>query len=130
MILLPFFLDTSNPIRLGIFRSEGGRSFWQVEDTCSHFEILSMLTCNGLPVVSLETVGPVIFARIDHINLKLNDFYLLSDVDPDVSDKDVWQLFTIPSTHWYSLQFKLWFIHNSALFMGGSGHLNYQGLYD
>ena len=130
MILIPFFLDLTHPIRIGVFQSEGGRSFWQIGDTHSHFTILALLIENGFPVVSLETIGQIVYARIDHTQLKLNDFFLLSDVDPKTSDKDVWQIFRISSRQWITKKFKQWFVDNSHHFMGGSGHLNYQDVYD
>ena len=101
MILLPYFLD-SNQKQLGIFLCEGGNALWEVDDTESMESIQALLEENGLPVQWIHRSG-VIHIEINYQSLKLKDFYL--STDPGVSDKDVWQLFDVPSDMWLEPEF-------------------------
>jgi hypothetical protein len=104
MIVLPYFIDyTSERKTLGFFLCEGGTTVWRVDDTESIESIKFLLEENGLPVQWIQLRNGVVHAEIDHRKLKLNEFYL--STDSNVKEKDVWQLFNVPSEMWLEPEF-------------------------
>ena len=115
MILVPYFIDTTNPnIKvLNIFLCSGGRSLWQVEGTDK--KIIKILEENGFPVKSLKKESDIIYALIDHNRLKKDDFYTWDEIDPKRSEEDVWRTFLIPSALWPCPVFKEHFVKSANL---------------
>ena len=116
MILLPYFIDTSNPnwIKLNLFLSEGGKAFWHTDDT--EKQIKKMLKENGFPLISLKVEQGVMYANIDSTKLNISDFYQWSEVeDPINSEDDVWRTFLIPSALWSCPVFKQEFWASTGL---------------
>ena len=98
MILLPYFIDTSNPnwIKLNLFLSEGGKTLWHTDDTDK--EVKKMLKDNGFPLLSLKKEQGVIYANVDSTKLNISDFYQWSELaEPVTSEDDVWRTFLIPT---------------------------------
>lgn len=105
MKLLPYFSTTdSNWIILNIFLSEGGRSTWEIDDT--ETDVKSMLSENGFPLVNMNKMGDTIYAEIDGSTIKMSDFYMWTEVDPKISENDVWRRLTIPVALWSCPVFK------------------------
>ena len=102
MILIPYFLDITpfDSKRFGIFLSNGGESFWEIDDTETVESVRATLEANGLPVLWLHPSNDkqVMYAEIDDAKLKINDFYLSTDIG--ISGKDVWKIMEIPTTVW------------------------------
>jgi hypothetical protein len=116
MILLPYFIDTSNAnwFKLNVFLSEGGKAFWHTDDT--EKQVKKMLKENGFPLLSLKTEQGVIYANIDSTKLTLSDFYQWSELaDPQVSNEDVWRTFLIPKALWSCPIFKQEFWASTGL---------------
>ena len=105
MLLIPYFWDTTqfDKTRLGIFLSEGGNSLWNL-DTVAHDSIIALLEDNDFPVTGLTYGNDIVYANIDYGQISLSDFYI--STDPNVSEKDVWQIFDIPNTVLASEEFK------------------------
>lgn len=103
MLLIPYFWDTTQS-RLGIFLSEGGNSLWNLDDTETHDSIIALLKVNDFPVTGLIYTNDIVYANIDYSQISLSDFYI--STEPNVSDKDVWQIFDIPNTILVSEEFK------------------------
>jgi hypothetical protein len=98
MILLPYFIDTSNSnwIKLNLFLSDGGKGFWHTDDT--EKQVKKMLKENGFPLLSIKKEQGIMYANIDSTKLKRDDFYSWSEIaDPEVSEDDVWRTFLIPT---------------------------------
>lgn len=105
MLLIPYFWDTTqSKKRLGVFLSEGGNSLWNLDDTETHDSIIALLEDNEFPVTDLTYANGAVYALIDYSQISLRDFYL--STDPSVSDKDVWQIFDIPTIVLTSEEFK------------------------
>jgi len=117
MILIPFFWDTTNKdwARFGIFLCSGGREVWSVDDSDTESEIRSMLLENGFPVLEFTKTDGVMYARIDHIRLKLSHFYLWDQVNPKKSEEDVWRIIKIPRALWSCDVFKEQFWKTACL---------------
>ena len=116
MILLPYFIDTSNPnwTKLNLFLSDGGRGFWHTDD--SEKQVKKMLKENGFPLLSLKTEQGVMYANIDRTKLNISDFYQWSEVtDIQSSDDDVWRTFLIPTALWSCPIFKQEFWESTGL---------------
>ena len=115
MILIPFFKDTQNPnwLKMGVFLCSGGREFWTVDGTDS--EISEMLLENGFPVLKIERSGDTVYAEIDASRLKLQNFYLWSEVDHTTATEDVWRIYTIPTSLWTCSIFKEHFWKTSGI---------------
>jgi hypothetical protein len=97
MLLVPYFWKSCDITKqLGIFLSKGGNSIWDLQNIESHDEIINVLEENDFPVTKLTYRNGIVYAEIDFDQLCLSDFYL--NTDPDVSEKDVWQLFDIPAS--------------------------------
>ena len=103
MLLIPYFWDTTQS-KLGVFLSEGGNSLWNLDDTETHDSIIALLEDNDFPVTGLIYANDIVYANIDYSQISLCDFYI--STDPNVSDKDVWQIFDIPNTILVSEEFK------------------------
>lgn len=107
MILLPYFIDTSNPnwIKLNLFLSDGGRGFWHTDDT--EKQVKKMLKENGFPLISLKSEQGVMYANIDSTKLNMSEFYHWSELeDPSKAEDDVWRTFLIPTALWSCPIFK------------------------
>ena len=107
MILLPYFIDTSNPnwLKLTLFLSDGGKGFWHTDDT--EKQVKKMLKDNGFPLLSLKTDQGVIYANIDSTKLNMSEFYQWSELeDPTRSEEDVWRTLLIPIALWSCPVFK------------------------
>lgn len=79
-------------MELGVFLSKGGSALWTIDDS---EDIQTVLITNGFPSVRTSVSDDGIFyAEIDHEALDLDGFYL--STEPDVSDKDVWQIINVP----------------------------------
>jgi hypothetical protein len=107
MILVPYFIDTSNPnwTKLNLFLSGGGKAFWHTDDT--EKQVKKMLKDNGFPLVSLKKEQDVMYANIDSTKLNMSEFYQWSELeDPSSSEDDVWRTFLIPTALWTCPVFK------------------------
>jgi hypothetical protein len=116
MILLPYFIDTSNPnwLKLNLFLSDGGKTFWHTDDT--EKQVKKMLKENGFPLISLKVEQGVMYANIDRTKLNISDFYQWSEVtDIQSSDDDVWRTFLIPTALWSCPIFKQEFWESTGL---------------
>jgi len=116
MILLPYFIDTSNPnwLKLNLFLSEGGKAFWHTDDT--EKQVKKMLKENGFPLISLKVEQGVMYANIDRTKLNISDFYQWSEVtEIQSSDDDVWRTFLIPTALWSCPIFKQEFWASTGL---------------
>jgi hypothetical protein len=115
MILVPYFIDTNNSNLkvLYVFLCSGGRSVWSVEGTDR--KITKMLEENGFPVKSLKRESDIIYAHIDHIRLKKDDFYMWDEIDPKTSEEDIWRKFLIPTALWPCPVFKEHFVKSANL---------------
>jgi len=116
MILLPYFIDTSNPnwTKLNLFLSEGGKGFWHTDDT--EKQVMKMLKENGFPLISLKTEQGVMYANIDSTNLNMSEFYQWSELaDPQTSQEDIWRTFLIPNSLWSCSVFKQEFWQSTGL---------------
>jgi len=115
MILIPYYIDTTNPniTVLNVFLCSGGHSLWPVEGTDK--KIIKTLEENGFPVKSLKKESGIIYALIDHIRLKKDDFYTWDEIDPKTSEEDVWRKFLIPTTLWPCPVFKEHFVKSVNL---------------
>jgi hypothetical protein len=98
MILLPYFIDTSNEswTKLNLFVTEGGRSFWQTDEKDS--DVKKMLEENGFPILKTFTENGVVYAEVDQNKIQINDFYRWDEVNPDTSMEDVWRTYLIPAS--------------------------------
>lgn len=116
MILLPYFIDTSNQswTKLNLFLTEGGRGFWQTDET--EKQVKKMLKDNGFPLVSLKKEQDVMYASIDKTKMNISDFYQWSELeDPSKSEDDVWRTFIIPTALWSCPVFKQEFWRSTGL---------------
>lgn len=116
MILLPYFIDASNPnwLKLNLFVSDGGKSFWHTDDT--EKQVKKMLKENGFPLLSLKTEQGIMYANIDNTKLNMSEFYQWSELeDPQASEDDVWRTFLIPTALWSCAIFKQEFWASSGL---------------
>jgi len=107
MILIPYFVDTSNQnwFKVNVFLSCGGRQHWTIDDDKDK-GIIKMLKENGFPVLKLKRDNDIIYAHIDNTKLQMGDFYTWSEVDPLNSEQDVWRTFFIPTALWSCPIFK------------------------
>jgi len=117
VLLVPYFWNqiSETSKQLGLFLSKGSDSLWALEGLETENEIMEALEGNGFPVLTLKRVNTIVYAEIDYTQLCLDDFYL--STDPDVSEKDVWQIFDIPDTVYMSEEFE-------AISSILTGHLN------
>jgi hypothetical protein len=115
MILLPYFIDASNPnwLKLNLFLSDGGKAFWQTDDT--EKQVKKMLKENGFPLLSLKAEQGVMYANIDSTKLNMSEFYQWSEVNYLTSEDDVWRSFLIPIALWSCPIFKQEFWASSGL---------------
>ena len=116
MILLPYFIDTSNSnwIKLNLFLSDGGKTLWYTDDTDK--EVKKMLKDNGFPLLSLKKEQCVIYANIDSTKLKHDDFYQWSELtDHSKSEDDLWRTCLIPIALWSCPVFKQEFWASTGL---------------
>jgi len=116
MILLPYFIDASNPnwLTLNLFLSDGGKTFWHTDDT--EKQVKKMLKDNGFPLLSLKTEQGIMYANIDSTKLNISDFYQWSELaDPQISQEDVWRTFLIPKALWSCPVFKQGFWESTGL---------------
>lgn len=88
---------------------------WSVDKNDSDKQVRKMLKDNDFPVISLEKLNDEMYARINPEILKLQEFYMWDEVDPRVSEKDVWRTFQIPKALWSCPVFKEHFIKSANL---------------
>lgn len=104
MLLIPLFWKGSDKkegwMHLGVFLSDGGRTFWQVDDSITDKDVEQLLNDNGLPVSKVYRYANTIYAKIDTERLKLNEFYTWNEIDPKNSKLDVWKVIKIPISLW------------------------------
>lgn len=96
-----------------MFLRSGGRELWSEEGTDK--AIQKMLKENGFPVLNIKKEQGVIYAQIDNSKLLMDDFYKWDEIDPQVSEEDVWRTFLIPSALWTCPVFKENFWKSSGL---------------
>jgi len=98
MILLPYFIDTTNQswTKLNLFLTDGGRAFWHTEGEDS--DIKKMLEENGFPVVNMFTENGIIYAQVNQDGIQINEFYTWDEVNPETSTEDVWRTYFIPAS--------------------------------
>lgn len=115
MILIPYYIETTNPALkvVHVFLCSGGRSLWSVKGT--NKSILQMLEENGFPVKSVKKESDIIYALIDDTRLKKDDFYTWDEINPQVSEEDIWRTFLIPTVLSTCPIFKEKFIESSNL---------------
>ena len=108
MILVPFFWDTSDEtwIQFGVFLCSGGRQFWSIDDTDTDEQVKAMMEDNGFPVVEIRRTPVGVFVEVDHASIKLSNFYMWTEIDPKVSEEDVWRIYKIPVALWSDPVFK------------------------
>jgi hypothetical protein len=124
MLLIPFFWDTTTKkgwIKFGVFLCSAGREIWSMDDTSTDADIRSLLEENGFPVSKITRMSTATFVHIDSSILKLNDFYLWSEVDPDKSQEDVWRIYNIPQSLWTCEVFKEHFWNTSDILPYSAG---------
>ena len=116
MILIPFFLNPSNPnwTKFGIFLCEGGRSLWSVDDKATLAATKKLLKENGFPVLNIKKSDGILYAEIDYLTMKIDDFYIWNDI-PLGSEQDVWRILEIPTALWSCPVFKEHFCKLSNL---------------
>ena len=88
---------------------------WSVDHKDTDKQIRKLLKDNDFPVVSLERQPDAIYARINPLTLKFEEFYIWDEVDPRVSEEDVWRTFQIPKALWTCPVFKEHFIKSANL---------------
>ena len=118
MILIPFFWDcngTKDWINFGVFLCSGGRQYWSVDDGTSNESITEMLNENGFAVTDISVKDDIVFAEIDRTKIRMDDFYLWSEIDPKTSDQDVWRVYKIPAALWSCPVYKHHFWKTSNL---------------
>ena len=116
MILLPYFIDTSNLnwFKINLFLSDGGRTFWRTDET--EKQVKKTLKENGFPLLSLKTQDGIMYANIDSTKLNMSDFYQWSELeDPSISQEDAWRTFLIPVALWSCPVFKEQFWASTGL---------------
>lgn len=98
MILLPYFIDTSNQswTKLNLFLTEGGRGFWQTDET--EKQVKKMLKDNGFAVINTFTENGVMYAEVDQNKIQMSEFYTWDEVNPETSTEDVWRTYLIPAS--------------------------------
>lgn len=98
MILLPYFIDTSNQswTKLNLFLTEGGRGFWQTDET--EKQVKKTLKDNGFAVINTFTENGVMYAEVDQNKIQMNEFYTWDEVNPEISTEDVWRTYLIPAS--------------------------------
>jgi hypothetical protein len=124
MLLIPFSWDTDSKngwIKFGVFLCSAGREIWSVDDTSTDADMKDLLEANGFPVLKITRMPTAVFAYIDHTTLKLNDFYLWSEVDPSKSQEDVWRIYNIPRALWTCEVFKEHFWKTSDILPYSAG---------
>jgi len=117
MILVPYFWSTINTNwrSFNIFLCSGGRELWMIDDKDTDKDIMKMLKENDFPVLKLFRESGVVYAQIDHNKLSMDNFYKWDEVDPKVSNDDVWRTFMIPVELWTCPVFKDTFWKNTGL---------------
>ena len=116
MRLVPYFHTTDlNWITLGIFLSEGGRSTWEIENTDTETDIRALLKDNGFPILNIDKKAEAVYAKIDETSIKMDDFYLWTEINPKTSENDVWRTLSIPVALWTCPVFKEQFWRSAAL---------------
>lgn len=115
MILVPYFVDTSNEnwYKLYIFLRSGGRELWTTEETDE--VIKKMLDDNGFPVLHYKKEQDTIYAEIDSRKLQFSEFYTWDEINPGVSEEDIWRSFLIPKSLWACPVFKEYFWKSCGL---------------
>ena len=98
MILLPYFIDTSNQswTKLNLFLTEGGRGFWQTDET--EKQVKKTLKDNGFAVINTFTENGVMYAEVDQNKIQMSEFYTWDEVNPETSTEDVWRTYLIPAS--------------------------------
>lgn len=114
MILVPYICNTTNPnwIQLGIFLRTGGREMWSVDNPD---EISDILRQNGFPVESLVKDSNLAYAKVREDEIHMPDFYTWDEIDPSVSEQDVWRFFKIPRALWACDVFREHYIRETGL---------------
>ena len=104
MDLIPVFckkdLNPESWMELGFFLTEGGRSTWKVDSKLSETEIKQLLETNDLPVKKIHKHSNACIVEIDIGKLQLDLFYTWDEINPEVSDLDVWKIIKVPQILW------------------------------
>lgn len=114
MILVPYICNTTNPnwIQLGIFLRTGGREMWSVDNPD---EISDILRQNGFPVEITVRGSDITYAKVREDEIRMSDFYTWDEIDPSVSEQDVWRFFKIPRALWACDVFREHYIRETGL---------------
>ena len=114
MILVPYICNTTNPnwIQLAIFLRTGGREMWSVDNPDEIAEILSQ---NGFPVEITVRGSDITYAKVRQDEIHMPDFYTWDEIDPSVSEQDVWRFFKIPRSLWTCDVFRQHYIRETGL---------------
>jgi hypothetical protein len=118
MILVPYICNTTNPnwIQLAIFLRTGGREMWSVDNPD---EIADILSENGFPVEVTVRGSDITYAKVRQDEIRMSDFYKWDEIDPSVSEQDVWRFFKIPRALWECDVFRENYIRETGLPMFG-----------
>lgn len=104
MDLIPIFCKKDSNqetwMELGFFLTEGGRSMWKVDSKLSETEIKQLLETNDLPVKKIHKHSTTWIVEIDIVNLQLEMFYIWDEINPEISDLDVWKIIKVPQILW------------------------------
>ena len=104
MDLIPVFCKKDSHqeswMELGFFLTEGGRSMWKVDSKLSETEIKQLLETNDLPVKKIHKHSTTWIVEIDIVNLQLELFYTWDEINPEISDLDVWKIIKDPQILW------------------------------
>lgn len=117
MILIPYFLDMTNPnwSKFSVFLCDGGRTLWGIEDNMTPAKVKKLLKEYGFPLVDVKKIDGVMYANVDHSKLDMKEFYTWAEVNPETSDKEVWRTLLVPTALWSCPVFKEHYCKSAGL---------------